>query len=142
MTPSNAPYWRDPVLPEGMLFLWAGSGDQADPVYGYQARFEGGGSGIALYAHDANYTRYPDLASWLDGRGARETRIIANRPAVVIYSPPGPSFDDLFPVTVWVYDPEYEAVYEIRGLYGGLRGSDVDPVIAIARSLFEPEAQP
>ena len=73
---------------------------------------------------------------------ARETRIIANRPAVVIDSLPGPSFDHLFPVTVRVYDPGTEATYEIRGLYGDLRDSNADSVIAIAPSLFEPESQP
>ena len=136
------PFWRDPMLPEGMEFIWASSGDVADPVYGYKARFEGGGGGIYLYAHDNNEGRYPQKASWLEGRGARETRIIAGRPAVVIYSPPGPSFSEFFPVTVWVYDHEYDAVYEIRGLYGGLRGGNVDAVIAIARGLFQREAQP
>ena len=141
-TARTLPFWRDPVLPPGMEFLWAGSGEEEDPAYGYQARFEGGGGGIALYAYDNSHRRYPQKASWLDGRGARETRIIAGRPAVVIYSPPGPSHSEFFPDTVYVYDHEQDAVYEILGNYGERLGSETDGLIAIAQSLFRPEAQP
>ncbi len=135
------PNWREPVLPEGMVFLWASSGDEADPGYGYRARFEGGGSGIELEAETASHRRYPKKASWNNGRGVRETRIIAGRTAVVIYSPPGPAYSEFFPVTVWVYDPANEAIYSVRGRYGNLIGGEPDRVIEIARSLFEPETQ-
>ena len=136
------PYWRDPVLPDGATFAWASSGDVADPIYGYSAEFHGGESDVEIEGYDTAYRSHPEKATWLNGRGARETRVIAGRPAVVIYSPRGPSHDERFPVTVWVYDSETEATYQVHGLNTNLRGKNVDPVIAIARSLFEPEAQP
>ena len=130
------PFWRDPTLPEGATLDWARSGDISGPVYGYTARFRGSENDVTIYGYDTSHRRQPEKATWLHGRGARETRVIAGRPAVVIYSPLVPSHDDLFPVAVWVYDPASEATYEIWGLNTG--GSNIEGVITIARSLFEP----
>ena len=134
------PFWRDPTLPEGATLDWARSGDISGPVYGYTASFRGSENDVTIYGYDTSHRREPEKATWLHGRGARETRVIAGRPAVVIYSPLGPSHDDLFPVAVWVYDPASEATYEIWGLNTG--GSNIEGVITIARSLFEPPVQP
>ncbi len=135
------PFWRDPTLPEGATLEWARSGSVSDPVYGYSARYHGGESEVAISGYDAAHRREPEKATWLNGRGARETRVIAGRPAIVIYSPPGPSYDAWFPLTVWIYDAAAEAIYTIRGENTNLTGSNVDRVIAIARSLFEPRVQ-
>ena len=133
------PYWRDPDLPAGWTFAWATAGDVSGPTYGYWAVFasERGGYGVTIEGYYADYRGHPEESSWLNARGALETRIIAGRPAKVMYSPPGPSHGDWFPVTVWVYDSLTEAEYMILGKVKSLRGDNVDAVIAIARSLFE-----
>ena len=133
------PYWRDPDLPAGWTFAWATAGDVSGPTYGYWAVFasERGGYGVTIEGYYADYRGHPEESSWLNARGALETRIIAGRPATVAYSPPGPSHDDLSAVTVWIYDSSTEAEYMILGEVKNLRGDNVDAVIAIARSLFE-----
>ena len=133
------PYWRDPDLPAGWTFAWATAGDVSGPTYGYWATFasERGGYGVTIEGYYADYRGHPEESSWLNARGALETRIIAGRPATVAYSPPGPSHDDLSAVTVWIYDSSTEAEYMILGEVKNLRGDNVDAVIAIARSLFE-----
>ena len=133
------PYWRDPDLPAGWTFAWATAGDVSGPTYGYWATFatERGGHGVTIFGYYADYRGHPEESSWLNARGVFETRTIAGRPAKVMYSPPGPSHDDWFPVTVWVYDSSTEAEYMILGKVKSLRGDNIDAVIAIARSLFE-----
>ena len=59
-----------------------------------------------------------------------------------MYSPVGTNHDRLFPVTVWIYDPATDALYWVLGENKSLLGSNVDAVIAIARSLFEPPNAP
>ena len=133
------PYWRDPDLPAGWTFAWATAGDVSGPTYGYWATFatERGGHGVTIFGYYADYRGHPEESSWLNARGVFETRIIAGRPARVMYSPPGLSHDDWFPVIVWIYDSLTEAEYMILGKVKSLRGDNVDAVIAIARSLFE-----
>ena len=133
------PYWRDPALPAGWTFRWATAGDVSAPTYGYWATFatERGGHSVTIFGYFADYRGHPEEASWRNARGAFETRTIAGRPARVAYSPPGPSHDDFFPVTVWIYDPSTEAEYVVLGKVKHLRGSNSDAVTEIARSLFE-----
>ena len=133
------PYWRDPALPAGWTFSWATAGDVSGPTYGYWAVFatERGRHGVTIFGYYADYRGHPEDASWLNARGAFATRTIAGRPARIAYSPPGPSHDNLFPVTVWIYDPSTETEYAVLGKVKSLRGSNVDAVVAIARSLFE-----
>ena len=138
------PYWRDPALPAGWTFKWAISGDVSGPAYGYWADFttERGRTAFTIWGYYAGSRGHPEETSWLNGRGISETRVIAGRPARVIYSPPGPSHDDLFPVTVWIYDPATEAEYMVLGGTKSLLGGNVDAVIAIAESLFAPPNEP
>ena len=133
------PYWRDPALPAGWTFSWATAGDVSGPTYGYWAVFatERGGHGLTIFGYYADYRDHPEEASWRNARGAFETRTIVGRPARIAYSPPGPSHDDLFPVTVWIYDPATETEYAVLGQVKRLHGANVDALIAIARSLFE-----
>ena len=56
--------------------------------------------------------------------------MIAGRPALLPYSPPGPNHRSTYPKRVWIYDPATQAEYEIEGF------DDIDGVIAIAESLF------
>ena len=133
------PYWREPALPTGWTFRWATAGDVSGPTYGYWATFatERGSHGVTIWGYYADQSKHPEEASWLNDRGTFETRTIAGRPARVAYSPPGLSHDDLFPVTVWIYDSSTETEYMVLGKVKSLRGSNVDAVTAIARSLFE-----
>ena len=146
------PYWRDPALPEGWVLDFAFVDRLHGPAFGYRAwflteprpsPFNGGGTerfggfDIAGYFADARF--YPDDASWHGGGSVRETRVIAGRPAQVIYSPPGPAHRSLFPVTVWIYDADTESEYRIIGSDIALRGANVEAVVAITRSLFQGE---
>ena len=143
------PYWRDPELPEGWAFGWASSGGLSDPAYGYCATYlteprpsplHGGElrriRGVEVCGYHADARLDVERASWLNGSSVSETRTIAGRPARITYSPLGPNHNDAAYVRVWVYDAATESEYFLIG-DGRLRGDDVDPVIAIARSLFE-----
>ena len=136
------PYWRDPALPLGSRLARATSGYVTDPIYGYTATYRGGESDVTIWGYHAAYRGAPEETSWLNARGVFETRIIAGRPAAVMYSPVGTNHDRLFPVTVWIYDPATDALYWVLGENKSLLGSNVDAVIAIARSLFEPPNAP
>ena len=146
------PYWRDPALPEGWVFGWAGSGGLADPGYGYCSRYLGELRPSPIHAgelrrfpavevcgYHADVRLYPEDAAWLNGASISETRTIAGRPARVSYSPPGPNYDAAAGVSLWIYDAETESEYFLIGLDNAVRGDNVGPMIAIARSLFEGE---
>ena len=134
------PHWRDPTLPSGWTLLLASSGDpSSDPPYGY----------CALWANDRGYggveicggfylgRGQPWESSRNAGRAVVETRMIAGRPAIVVYSPAGQNHNRYRVIETWVYDPVPDAVYNVMGFDWTLNGSNVDAVIAIARSLFE-----
>ena len=146
--------WRDPALPEGWVLAWATSDGELGhgPSYGYTARYlteprqyHGRLQRFAafdIWGYYADKRLSPEDAAWHDGASVSETRVIAGRPARVIYSPPGPDQRDLFPVTVWVFDPATESEYVVFGIDDSLNGGNVEAVIAIARSLFEPPNLP
>ena len=69
---------------------------------------------------------------------SRETRVVAGRPAAVIYN----KTRAYFPLTLSVYDAATQVEYTIYGRDRSLRGGNVDAVIAIAESLFEPPNAP
>ncbi len=110
------PYWRDPALPEGWILESALVPDDG-PRYGYCARFR---TEERTRRNNEVYRNYafricglhvtgwyhPEIASWHDGASVRETRVVAGRPAMVIYSPEGPDSSPDFPINIWVYDPE------------------------------------
>ena len=137
------PYWRDPRLPGGWTLVQVTSGYVSDPGYGYWARFKAtsGGYRFDVEGYHSSSRAHPVETSWLAGRGVAETRVIAGRPGRIYYSPLGPSHDEWFPVTVWVYDPATEAEYIVLGKHKDLRGNHTAAAIAIARSLFAPRVQ-
>ena len=143
------PYWRDPDLPVGWRLDRAISGGLVDPGYGYTAEYVSadGSSAFRLQAYHAGARYRPREASWrtgpkpggvANGLAAAETRVIAGRPAYVIYSPPGPNHSQFSVTTLWVYDAATESEYKLIGTYRSLRGARIDNLIALARSLFEP----
>ena len=121
------------------------SGDVAGPRYGYCAAWNDadGYEAVIICGHYADVRRGRYAASWLTNHDpprllVRKPLAIAGRPAWVAYSPRGARHDASSSVVVEVYDPITEAVYEVRGTDPNLRGANTAPVIAIARSLFEP----
>ena len=134
------PYWRDPTLPSGWTFTLASSGDPSyDPPYGYCAWWatNRGYGGVEICGGFYLGRGQPWESSRNAGRAVVETRMIAGRPAIVVYSPAGPNHNRYRVIEAWVYDPAPDAVYNVMGFDGTLNGSNVNAVIAIARSLFE-----
>ena len=135
------PYWRDPALPPGWTLLSASSGDPShDPPYGYCASWanDRGYRGVGICGGFHPSPDQPVESSWHGGRGGVvETRMIAGRPAFVVYSPAGPNHNRYYSIQVWIYDPVTVAAYDVNGYDWTLNGSNIDAVIAIARSLFD-----
>ena len=150
-------FWREPTVPEDWEFsgAWRDGGDSRDGVtYGYCAEWRAGArtlpgstrlirpGGIVLCAH-FSVSRFGQwTAGWIyedEGaayEAAHETRVIAGRPARFLYSPPGPDFDDYFPISIEVFNPETEVTYEIEVIDDKLK-ENPDAVLELARSLFE-----
>ena len=92
------PYWRDPALPEGWRLDRAISGGLTDPTHGYTAEYVAadGSAAFTLKGYHAGARYRPEDSFWNTGSLpwvenpiiARETRVIAGRPASVVYSPP------------------------------------------------------
>ena len=135
------PYWRDPALPSGWTLVQASSGDPSyDPPYGYCAFWanDRGYRGVGICGGFHPSPDQPVESSWHGGRGGVvETRMIAGRPAFVVYSPAGPNHNRYYSIQVWIYDPMTAAAYDVNGYDWTLNGSNIDAVIAIARSLFD-----
>ena len=110
-----------------------------DPPFGYTAEYStvGGWIGVRISGYYASARGWAERACWNGVAGVSETRIISERPARVIYSPPGPNHSPTFPVTVWIHDPATQTEYAVYGYTRSLLGSNVDAAIATARSLFE-----
>ena len=142
-------FWREPTVPEDWEFDWAASagGDAyGGPTYGYCASYLAAertfpGTSYRLRSRGieicAGFTisRYVNqVAYW--GVGAHETRVIAGRPARLMFSPPGPEHDPGFPTRIEVFDPETEVTYRIQ-VYDYDLKSNTAELIEMARSLFE-----
>ena len=132
-------FWRDPQLPAGWSLAVASSGDPLlDPVYGY----------CAVWANDRGYRaveicgqylveyRGERNASWNDGRGVVETRVLGGRTAILVYSPRGPNHNPHRSIQVWVFDQSTSTLYAIHGYDDSLTGSETGTALAIATSLF------
>ncbi len=134
------PRWRDPDLPSGWGFLHASSGFGETP-FGYQSWWgtDEGYLGIILRGQQAAHIGYTNSPL---GTGVTETRTIAGRPAVVSYSPQGLHHYIDYSIIVSVYDAATDSEYTIITYTRSLAGSNLDPVIAIAESLFEPPNAP
>ena len=78
-------------------------------------------------------------ATQVGGTVIYEPRMIDGRAAVVKYSPQGSEHQRLLSVAVYLFDSESGVAYVLRAADRNMRGSNIEPVIAIARSLL-PEA--
>ena len=129
-------YWRDPAVPEGWVFYGAaGGGDELQPVDGYCASWVAatGGRGFKVCGKKGHRIWFGvGEGSWHGGNSVFETRVVAGRPASVIYS----TTDPFFPLQMRVYDPATDVEYTIWGYDQSVRGGQVDAVIAIAEGMF------
>ena len=129
-------HWREPSVPAGWTFDKAeGGGYEISPVDGYCAWYATatGERGLEICAKRGTRIWYgAGEAAWHDGSSVRETRVVAGRPASVIYS----TADRFFPLTLRVYDAATQVEYTIYGKDSSLLGGNVDGAIAIAASLF------
>ena len=139
-TARSLAYWREPQLPEGWTFERAERGGLSAPVFGYCARYNNarGYLGVEICGYHVRVGGDTQPATWLDGLGIAETRVVGGRPVVVLYSPLGPHHEPAFSIQAWVYDAATGTGYWVWGLGPSLLGSNVDAVITIVRSLFEP----
>ena len=147
-------YWREPTIPSAWNWSFAGAATGGHNVsqIGYCAGYVNaqGIGGIVICGDHAVGQRLPQQASWRARggspgewrQGVLEARVIAGRPALIQYSPPGLHHDPGASLAVWVYDPAPQGAYTIRSGSGRIRGANIDPLITIVASLFEPPNAP
>ena len=113
------PYWRDPVLPAGWTFGGAYGGGVDGPPYGYCADYwtASGGLGVEICGYHDGLRFRAREAHFADTGVVIDARMLAGRPARVLYTPEGsPHLNPYDPITVWVYDIATESVYRIHGI--------------------------
>ena len=137
------PYWREPELPAGWTFGYAFTGGRR-VSYGYCAFYYAADgylnveicgealSGTGTWGFAAAGRNTPGTREYVG-----EARWISGRPAEVEYSPEGPLHHPTMEVRVRVHDAATQSLYTAVGVDPSLLGSNVEGVIAIARSLFE-----
>ena len=132
------PYWREPnPLPEGWKLRRAWYGGFEAPLWGFCSAYYTEPPGKSLKACGAFNTvrRFSEESSYLVETGlvVRETRVIAGRPAMILWSPPGPQYVWYLDIHILVDDPETESAYEF--IYSGPRRSDSDGNARLAEAL-------
>ena len=132
------PYWREPnPLPEGWELRRAWYGGFEAPLWGFCSAYYTEPPGKSLKACGAFNTvrRFSEESSYLVETGlvVRETRVIAGRPAMILWSPPGPQYVWYLDIHILVDDPETESAYEF--IYSGPRRSDSDGNARLAEAL-------
>ena len=162
----HLPYWREPTLPEGWILDRAWEGGPHAPWKGFcsvylteplqfpdgkerQKGIEvcGAYNTVRKFAQKASF--YADQGASPDGLIVRETRVIAGRPAVILWSPPGPNYLWNADVRIYIDDPKTETSYSItvaaphRSDLAADGNAKLEKAIALATSLFEsPSALP
>ena len=128
------PYWRDL---HGWTLRHATSGGTSDPVYGYCARFEtDSGDAVEICGGHAG-GKYGQAPSVQSGGRVTETRSISGFPVLVNYLPAGlPQSHRINPIRAYVYDRDTDSLYEVSGLSYSLRGTNVERVLGVVRSLL------
>ena len=130
--------WREPNLPDDWSLLEASSGTVNDPSFGFTALFSppDGGIGLELIGYFLAY-RNSKVDAGLAAEGlVTEARVIAGRPALLEYSPPGDHYDLYHPTTVHIVDRATETGYTLR-----VFADDVLDAIELAASLFENDGE-
>ena len=130
-------HWREISVPDGWRFEKAQQGEEISSVDGYCAWYVTSSSerGLEICATKGIRIWFgAGKSDWHDGTSVRETRVVAGRPASVIYS----TRDPYFPLTLRVYDAATQVEYTIYGHHKSVRGANGEAVVAIAESLFSP----
>ena len=135
------PYWRDLSLP-GWGLARARSGGLTDPTYGYCAKWWKPEVGtVEICGAYSSFRFGPRPARKVSGH-VNELHLINGHAAVVAYLPPGnPNSWAGSGIWIYVYDEAAGAQYHVRSLspsMGGGNPEDVEAMLVIARSLFEP----
>ena len=142
------PYWREPTLPPGWMLSHVRISGGNSPE-GYEATYSAPGGrypAVSIRGMHAHWRHLPEAASWLTSHDpprqvVQELHAVAGRPAIVDYSPSGGQHLPSFPVSVRIYDPSTQCIYEVVGRSGslGLLGGPaaLERLLAIATSLFE-----
>ncbi len=134
------PLWRDVTLPvSDWRFGSAQAGTYDSPPYGhgFQADYVTAEGGVAVSVMVGHMQVVPGHATaHYPGNtiSIQEARIIDRYPALVLYNPDGQN--PLAPTSVLIYDEENGIVYAAYGYIGALIGSNISPLIEIARSLY------
>ena len=129
-------YWREPELPPGWRLARAFSGGVEGPPLGYCAHYLNaeGRTGVYICGYQDGLRYEPREAHIWTGL-VFEARIVAGRPAVVQYNP---NPEGRSSITVWVYDAATEGVYYVDGRAPSHVSGNVEAVIDVAESLFQP----
>ena len=141
-------HWRTPTVPEGWEMLDARRGGWGsitdgycswwvtDSQYSHITKSNRRYQAFELCARYASGLRhYGENAS--SGHSVRETRVIAGRPAIVLFSPLGPNHIWHSAIHVYVYDPELQVLYKLVGTeHLSLSGANISLPIQIMTSLF------
>ena len=135
-------YWRDPVLPHGWTFVGAEAGGPNAPHFGYCAAWSNaqGYGGVRVCARGGGSRPWHLSSTPLNGVLFSEPRVIDGRPAIVQYAPL--PRDEIYNVSVWIFDAETGIEYSVVGLDHTLRGSNTEAAVAIARSLLPTAGAP
>ena len=158
----HLPYWREPTLPEGWILERAWEGGLNAPWKGFcsvylteplqfpdaKERQEGmeicgAYNTVRKSAQEAFF--YADQGASPGGLIVRETRVIAGRPAVIVWSPPGTNYLWNADVRIYIDDLETESSYSItvaaphRSDLAADGNARLEKAIALATSLFESE---
>ena len=116
----------------------ASSGGDINPSYGFNAWFSppsGLGIGLELIGYYLSY-RNEQVDAGLMAEGiVTEARVVAGRPALISYSPPGENHDIYQPTTIHIIDRATESGYTLR-----VFADDVLNATELAESLFEDES--
>ncbi len=140
------PYWRDPALPAAWALMRAVQDPSGvnGPPDGYCAVYRNGEGyfGVEICAGYMKHRPHYEPVWWRDGAEVYELFMLGSAPAFVAYSPPGPAYDRLLSIRVYVFDGESGVMYSVVGYDPSLLGANTGAAIAIARSLLTPAGAP
>ena len=135
-------YWREPEIPEGWSLAYISAGTSSDPYQGFSATYsptEGSGTSLEFHGYFLSHRNWQVPAGSTSSGVVAEAWVIAGRPALIEYSPPGDSNDAYLPTTISIMDLATESGYTLTAYDSTLK--NIDTLVAIASSLFaEPTA--
>ena len=130
------PLWREPALPAGWTFDHAKRGTPGSPPDGYKAVYANERGRYAAWVIVSLLTEWPHQLKVFDrGASISEARIIDGRWSLARYAPFGRT--SKAPTQVRIFDDVSGIAYIVYGFDRDFLGSNVEPTIKIARSLYQ-----